>query len=232
MNIKIESLTNVTIDDMPRGGVVDVLFHAASAGDETLRAPMLDALTAWHESLMSKLQEKADVKLGMALTDKDTANDATLARLKGEHATALRAVQDVANGKLAEAAQAIAAATADGETKLAAQKTASDAAAAKASADYTAELDAADASHLDTIAQRDTLTTKLVEISATQMQLAAAGRDSEARLRATLAEAVTHLDAIKAVADRANQTADQRAADEKAARLAEAQALVAQLTSP
>jgi hypothetical protein len=100
--IIIHDLTNVTVDDVPQGGVVDVLFHAASVGDETLRAPLLDAL-------LQRESAAADA----AKADNAAALETAKAEAQAQYERAMQEVQAQSDAKFAEATARDAANTAE-----------------------------------------------------------------------------------------------------------------------
>lgn len=240
MTIEIKSLTNVLVDGLPQGGVVDVLFNASAAGNEAIRGPMLDALNDLEKSLLKTATDALDEQYKAVLADKDTAHEATIAKMKEDAAAELKTAQESLAAQLSEqlkeADQAAVTAQGVSDAKLAvADKSLSDS-QAKAIADFAAQKAIADdaiGALKDALAEvkseRDDLTAKLVSLSGTQSQLAGAARQTEIELRATLVQALAGLDKVKAISDAANQTADEKAKADKAKQLADAEAEVARL---
>lgn len=108
MTILISSLTDVTIDGNPSGGVVDALFHASAIGDDTLRAPMLDALTAFIASEIAKDKVASDEVVARIASERDAAKaeaEAATAKLAElialQTALVSQAAAHAANGDLA-----------------------------------------------------------------------------------------------------------------------------------
>lgn len=83
MNIKINSLTDVTVDGTQFGGVVDVL---GNLGNDALRAPMLDALMEREKEIAAAFTTDKDGALESQRQasdkDREAANDEYEARLE------------------------------------------------------------------------------------------------------------------------------------------------------
>ena len=117
MTIIIKSLLDVTIDGTPSGGVVDALFLAGAAGNEALRAPMLDALTAFCAQRANEIATLTAERDAHAKTIADfmAADDAGKAKMLADAAKtaaekerdAAQAEFDAAKAKLDEAKNAL-----------------------------------------------------------------------------------------------------------------------------
>lgn len=85
--IIINDLTDVTVDGSPQGGVVDMLFHAANAGDEGIRAPMLDALLDREKAMFGAAEEA----ISSAKSERDAARAELAAKAKAQTGLAAQA---------------------------------------------------------------------------------------------------------------------------------------------